>query len=182
MTRVLIGVTGSVATVKLGELISELRSLSPEVEIRVVTTSHARWFMGDQSLEAEHVYTDESEWSSWKRKGDPVLHIELRNWADVFVIAPMSANTLAKMANGLCDNLLTSIVRAWDPEKRLIVCPAMNTYMWNNVLTSKHLETIKAVYPVEIVMPKSDYLLACGDTGTGAMGGVDLISRVVLKI
>lgn len=62
--------------------------------------------------------------------GDPVLHIELRRWADVLVLAPLSANTMAKVAHGLCDNLLTSVVRAWDYAKPMIVAPAMNTYMW----------------------------------------------------
>ncbi len=65
---------------------------------------------------------DESDWRDWQKVGDPVLHIELRRWADIFVIAPLSANTLAKMANGMCDNLLTCIVRAWDFKKnRLLV-------------------------------------------------------------
>lgn len=64
---------------------------------------------------------DESDWRDWQKVGDPVLHIELRRWADIFVIAPLSANTLAKMANGMCDNLLTCIVRAWDFKNKLLV-------------------------------------------------------------
>lgn len=64
---------------------------------------------------------DEDEWHEWSQVGDPVLHIELRRWADVFVVAPLSANTLAKMANGLCDNLVTCIARAWDFTRPLIV-------------------------------------------------------------
>ncbi len=64
---------------------------------------------------------DEDDWRSWKTVGDDVLHIELRRWADIMVIAPLSANTLAKVANGLCDNLLTCVVRAWDWQKLLLV-------------------------------------------------------------
>ncbi len=64
---------------------------------------------------------DENDWQSWRAVGDEVLHIELRRWADVLVIAPLSANTLAKAANGLCDNLLTCVVRAWDWQKPLLV-------------------------------------------------------------
>lgn len=65
---------------------------------------------------------DEEEWHEWEKKGDPVLHIELRKWADLLVVAPLSANTLAKLAQGLCDNCLTSVVRAWDWSKPLLVC------------------------------------------------------------
>ena len=65
---------------------------------------------------------DEEEWHQWQKKGDPVLHIELRKWADLLVVAPLSANTLAKLALGLCDNCLTSVVRAWDWSKPLLVC------------------------------------------------------------
>ena len=67
------------------------------------------------------LHDDEAEWRGWQKVGDPVLHIELRRWADVFVVAPLSANTLAKMANGMCDNLLTCVVRAWDFSKPLLV-------------------------------------------------------------
>jgi phosphopantothenoylcysteine decarboxylase len=55
------------------------------------------------------VYTDRDEWNAYKQRGDPVLHIELRKWADVMIIVPLSANTLAKLANGLCDNLLVIV-------------------------------------------------------------------------
>ena len=67
---------------------------------------------------------NEEEWRAWQAKGDPVQHIELRKWADVLVIAPLSANTLAKVAQGLCDNCLTSVVRAWDWSKPLLVSTA----------------------------------------------------------
>lgn len=63
----------------------------------------------------------------WEAKGDPVLHIDLRKWADLLVIAPLSANTLAKMAQGLCDNCLTSVVRAWDFSKPLLVSTPPHT-------------------------------------------------------
>lgn len=66
-------------------------------------------------------FQDEEEWRQWKVVGDPVLHIELRRWADVLLLAPLSANTLAKVSNGLCDNLLTCVVRAWDFAKPLLV-------------------------------------------------------------
>jgi phosphopantothenoylcysteine decarboxylase len=64
---------------------------------------------------------DEAEWHEWSKVGDPVMHIELRRWADVFIIAPLSANSLAKLANGMCDNLVTCIARAWDFKRPLLV-------------------------------------------------------------
>ncbi|KAG2440398.1 hypothetical protein HYH02_010286 [Chlamydomonas schloesseri] len=82
------------------------------------------------------------EWRQWRVVGDPVLHIELRRWADVLVVAPLSANSLAKMANGMADNLLTCVVRAWDFAKPLLVAPAMNTAMWASPFTARHLDTL----------------------------------------
>ena len=79
---------------------------------------------GDSLLHVDLIHTlagDEEEWHVWQAKGDPVLHIDLRKWADLLVIAPLSANTLAKTAQGLCDNCLTSVVRAWDFRKPLLV-------------------------------------------------------------
>ena len=56
------------------------------------------------------IFLDESEWYNWKEKGDPVLHIDLRKWADIFLIAPLSANTMGKIKNGICDNLLVNLL------------------------------------------------------------------------
>ena len=175
--NLLIGVTGSVAAVKLTELVEMILKLYPNTNIRVVATQQARVFLKNQTI--HNMYQDEAEWTEWTERGDPVLHIELRKWADVFLIAPLSANSLAKLAQGLCDNLLTSIVRAWDVEKRLIVAPAMNTFMWDNPFTQKHLGVITEVYRAEVIPPKPDYILACGDRGAGAMAAVnDIVNHI----
>lgn len=60
------------------------------------------------------IYTDTDEWEMWNERNDPVLHVELRRWADCCLLAPLDANTMGKIANGLCDNLLTCVVRCWD--------------------------------------------------------------------
>lgn len=119
-------------------------------------------------------YTDQDEWASWKSLKDPVLHIELRKWADVFVIAPLDANTMAKIANGLSDNLLTCVVRAWDHSKQLIYAPAMNTFMWEHPHTAKHQNELQQNLAY-IEVPPVVKLLACGDYGNGAMAHVTSI-------
>jgi phosphopantothenoylcysteine decarboxylase len=94
--------------------------------------------LGAEFREKFPIYEDAMEWETWKGRSDPVLHIELRKWADCFLIAPLSANTLAKLANGLCDNLITLVCRCWNMKKNdkgtlmtpILVCPAMNTMMW----------------------------------------------------
>lgn len=128
---------------------------------------------------------------------DPVLHILLREWADIAVIAPLSAHTLAKLSNGMCDDTLSCVMRAWDyghtpgrKAKPLLVAPTMNTSMWDHPLTKVQLNTIKRFFIVHdhgkecddtnqeclfsIAEPQVK-LLACGDTGRGAMSTVDNI-------
>ncbi|KAL3151339.1 hypothetical protein ABBQ38_013171 [Trebouxia sp. C0009 RCD-2024] len=116
--RILLGASGSVAAIKVVELAYLLAEFA---EVKLVLTKAARHFVQQDDLPFT-VHGDEEEWHQWQKKGDPVLHIELRKWADLLIVAPLSANTLAKMAQGLCDNCLTSIVRAWDFSKPLMVC------------------------------------------------------------
>lgn len=68
----------------------------------------------------------------------------MRKWADLLLIAPLDANTLAKFSNGICDNLLTCILRCWDPKKQILLAPAMNTLMWDHPVTSTQLNIIKS--------------------------------------
>lgn len=102
-----------------------------------------------------------------------MLHIDIGKWANIMVIAPLSANSLAKIATGLCDNLLTCIVRAWDLEKPLLFCPAMNTRMFEHPITSEQIAKLTAWGYNEI--PAITKTLMCGDTGNGAMAEVDTI-------
>ena len=174
--KVLVGCTGSVATIKIPEIVEQL--MSRGFEVQVVATECAKHFLKDISMVAK-IWSDENEWSMWNGRGDPVLHIELRKWADLLVISPLDAHTLAKMAQGLCDNLLTCIVRAWDLDKPLLFCPAMNTHMWNHPLTQEHITKIKSFGYVEI--PCISKTLMCGDTGPGAMADVLTIVDAVAK-
>ncbi|XP_029991967.1 phosphopantothenoylcysteine decarboxylase [Sphaeramia orbicularis] len=172
---VLVGVTGSVAALKLPVLVSQLLQL-PGVDVKVVTTEHAKHFYNRAEVSVK-VYSDKDEWELWTQRSDPVLHIELRRWADLFVIAPLDANTLGKIANGICDNLLTCVVRAWDTSRPLLFCPAMNTAMWQHPITAPQVSSLKAFGYVEI--PCISKKLVCGDEGKGAMAEVSTIVGVV---
>jgi phosphopantothenoylcysteine decarboxylase len=95
------------------------------------------------------------------------------------LIAPLSSNSLAKMATGICDNLVTCVVKAWDRSKPMLVAPAMNTFMWENPLTAQHLEVIKHVYNAEVIDTVYK-VLACGDEGFGAMAEFgSIVTRVI---
>ncbi|XP_056621964.1 phosphopantothenoylcysteine decarboxylase isoform X2 [Triplophysa dalaica] len=164
--RVLLGLTGSVAALKAPLL----------VDVRVVTTDHATHFYDINEVPV-HAYTDKDEWEMWKKRCDPVLHIELRRWADLFVIAPLDANTLGKISSGICDNLLTCVVRAWDTNRPLLFCPAMNTAMWNHPITAQQVATLKSFGYIEI--PCISKKLVCGDEGKGGMAEVSTIVDTV---
>lgn len=206
--HLLLAATGSVATIKIPNIIASL-SQHDNLSIRLILTSSAAHFLQGQSDEqpsllqiasmpnVDGIYFDEDEYAKPWTRGAKILHIELRRWADLLVVAPLSANSLAKMAAGLSDNLLLSVMRAWDvsglldPEhvvprplsdgfpvpklkKRIIVAPAMNTAMWFHPATKKHLELLEGEWNLHKggwieVLPPVQKELACGDVGSGAM-------------
>ncbi|XP_062563223.1 phosphopantothenoylcysteine decarboxylase [Armigeres subalbatus] len=177
--NILIGCTGSVATIKLPLLIQKLRDSVPDIQIKVIVTHHAEHFFSASDIpEDVPIQRDADEWSSWSGRGDPVLHIELGKWADLMLVAPLDANTLAKMAQGLCDNLLLCTARAWDFGKPFFFAPAMNTRMWDHPITGPQIETLRSWGFREI--PCVAKTLMCGDTGLGAMAEVDTIVQQVV--
>lgn len=182
--NILIGCTGSVATIKLPllceQMIQKATTFGLKIDIKVVTTEHAKHFFEINELPGSaKVYTDKDEWEAWKKRGDPVVHIDLGKWADLMVIAPLDANSLAKIAQGLCDNLLLCTVRAWDFTKPLLFCPAMNTRMWDHPLTKQHIDILKSWCYIEV--PCVAKTLMCGDTGNGAMAEVGSIVHYVFE-
>lgn len=125
------------------------------------------------------VLEDKNEWDAWNAMGDPVLHIQLRDWADLLLIAPLSANTLGKLAHGLCDNLVTSIVRAWDVKRKpVLLAPAMNTHMWEHPFTAQQLRMLQTDLHYAVIPPVSK-LLACGDRGQGGLAAIEDLVRAV---
>ena len=200
MTNVLLGVTGSVAATRTPRLTQAL--IEAGFGVQVVATERSLYFFDVEECPCP-VIRDADEWANQQyQRGDSVPHIALRDWADLFVIAPIDANTLAKLAVGLCDNALTCVWRAWDMAKPIMLAPAMNTTMWELPFTAKHLRMIGADFgaghvPGHLALPdlirqindRSKRMriiepivkgLACGDVGIGAMAEVeDIVQRVV---
>ncbi|KAL8711296.1 MAG: hypothetical protein Q9220_004193 [cf. Caloplaca sp. 1 TL-2023] len=195
--HLLLAASGSVATIKLPK-IAEALSHQAHLSIYIVLTKAAENFLAGQSDEqpaldylktipnVNGIFLDQDEWTEPWTRGTGILHIELRRWADLLVIAPLSANSLAKMTAGLADNLLLSIVRAWDTTgvindppglgKRIIVAPAMNTAMWLHPITKKQIKVLQEDWGVDAgpegwieVLKPIEKVLACGDSGSGAM-------------
>lgn len=148
--HLLLLVTGSVAAVKTGLLLDQLST--ERCNIRIAATKAAFHFLrraqpSKTGIPFQSIITDEQEWSEWQAMNDSIVHIELRRWADIVVIAPLNANTLAKVATGICDNLVSSVMRAWEVRaKPVIVCPAMNTAMWTHPLTATQLSQLEMIY------------------------------------
>ncbi|EIN12658.1 flavo protein [Punctularia strigosozonata HHB-11173 SS5] len=167
--HVLLITTGSVASIKAPLIVSELLSYT-NVKVEVVATTPSTVFFdaGAIASAGSRVWRDEDEWKAGFKIGDPILHIELRRWADVVLVAPCSANTLAKIAGGICDNLATSLLRALAPTTPTYVFPAMNTLMYEHPLTAEHLRVVREVVKYTVVGPIGKGL-ACGDVGLGAM-------------
>ncbi|XP_057658089.1 phosphopantothenoylcysteine decarboxylase [Diorhabda carinulata] len=182
MVNILIGCTGSVATIKLPSIIQQIiaSNIASSSEIRVCLTESSKHFLKNENLDDTNVYVDSDEWEAWTNRGDPVLHIELAKWADLLIIAPLDANTLAKMSNGICDNLLTCVIRAWDIMKPLIFCSAMNTKMYEHPLTSQQITILKSFGYLEV--PVVSKKLMCGDVGPGAMAEVETIVEYIKNI
>ncbi len=173
--NILLGVTGSVAAIRTPRLIEAISSIH---NLQVVTTKAALHFW-DETMRSIPVWKDTDEFPNKRySRGDVVLHIELRKWADALVIAPLTAHTLARLSHGFSDDLLTSVVRAWERDKPIIIAPAMNTEMWNHPATKEHLDTLNRWYRITMVNPISKRL-ACGDEGVGGIADMaDIVAAL----
>lgn len=174
--KLLLGVTGSVAAILVPRMSRALFAEGHEVQI--VSTQRGLYFFESKKLPVK-VWTDKDEWpeGGW-HKEDPVPHIDLGQWADLILLAPLTADTLSDMANGKCDKFLTSIVRAWPREKPMVIAPAMNTRMWEHPITQEHIEKLKTFYQLTVIEPITKRL-ACGDIGKGAMAEIQTIIETV---
>ena len=164
LKRVLVGIGGGIAAYKVCEVVSTL--FKSGVEVRVILTHSAQEFITPltfATLSRHPAYTDESFWQPIHSRP---LHIDLGKWADVFLIAPLTANTLAKLACGMADNLLTNTVLA--SHIPILLAPAMNTDMWEQVAVQRNWRQVltdSRFYG----MDTASGLLACDRVGAGRM-------------
>jgi len=177
--------SGSVACLKVPQLLTQLQESQPGCEVKLVVTEHAKHFLPPLDTLLVNVLQDQDEWSQWSVRGDRVLHIWLRDWADMCIVAPLSANSLAKLATGMADNLLTCVLRAWPfsrgkVAKPVLAAPAMNTAMWLHPVTNSHVTTLKD-WGVHIENPVSKVLM-CGQEGVGAMASPETIASSALAL
>ena len=165
---VVIGVSGGIAVYKVCDVVSRLKKLNADVH--VIMTKSACEFVGPltfQTLSQNYVVSD--------MFGDPktwdVEHIALAKKADLFLVAPATANVIGKIANGICDDMLTTTIAA--TKAKVLIAPAMNTNMYENPLVQKNISTLKQ-YGYKFIEPESGRL-ACGDIGSGKLASPEVI-------
>jgi len=173
--RVIIGITGGIAAYKAAELVRLFRKAGHEVQC--VATEHALQFVTPLTLETlsgRRLYSDlfapVNEHST--------EHVSLKDWGDIMVVAPATANIIGKMASGIGDDALSTLLLAFSG-KPLYVCPAMNTQMMENEAVQRNLETLKS-WGIHIIEP-TEGELACGAVGKGRMEEPERIFDIVSK-
>ena len=170
MANILIAVTGSIASYKAAELVSSLKKQGHHVT--VLMTEEAREFIQPltlQVLSQNPVHLDVMQ----EPAPEQVNHIELGKKADLFIVVPATANTIAKLAHGFADNMVTSTTLALPEHVKKLVAPAMNTKMYDHPATQTNLRTLET-FGYQIISPKES-LLACGDHGKGALADLNTI-------
>lgn len=169
--NILIGITGGIAAYKICALIRDFKKSGAEV--KVVCTPNALNFVTKltlQNLTQNNVFIEEFDIKDWKPE-----HISLSDWADIMLIAPATANTIGKIAQGIADNLLTSVACAFS--KKMIIAPAMNCKMWQNEGVKENIKKLET-RGAEILEPETGFL-ACGYTGKGRLCSLEKIYNAV---
>jgi phosphopantothenoylcysteine synthetase/decarboxylase len=175
--KIILGVTGSIAAHKAADLASLLTKA--KCDVRVVMTADAQRFITPlpfKTLTRNPVVTnlyDEDE--GWKP-----THIELADAAHLLLIAPATANVIAKLAQGLADDALTCIALALNPQAKILIAPAMNGKMWRHPATQANVKNLKE-RGVEFIGP-DEGMLSCGYEGIGRLWPVEKIAERALKL
>ena len=177
--NVLLGVCGGIAAYKAADLTSQLVKAGHDV--RVVMTLHAGEFVGRltfEGLSGHPVMVDALATGASGEGASAIEHIAWAKWATVAVVAPLTASTLGKLACGIADDALTTVWMALPPEIPSLLCPAMNTKMWENPVVQRNLRWLDELGRYTIVAP-STKRLACGDVGVGGLAEVpDILAAI----
>ena len=175
MTKtIVLAVSGSISAYKAADLSNQLTKLG--YQVHVLMTEAATQFIAPltlQVLSKNPVHLDVMKEDAPK----VVNHIELAKQADLFVVAPASANTIAKLAHGIADNIVTATALALPTDTPKLIAPAMNTKMYDNPLTQRNLQILQEVR-YQVIEPRSS-MLACGDIGRGALAELDAIIQKI---
>lgn len=174
MANILLAVTGSISAYKAADLTSQLTKLGHQVKI--LMTPAATAFITPltlQVLSKQAVLVEVMTEDDLKQ----IQHIDLGKEADLFLVAPASANTIAKLAIGLADNMVTSTALALPQGTKKILAPAMNTKMLEHPATQRNLKLLQD-YGYQIIQPRHA-TLACGDQGSGALASIETILTTI---
>ena len=174
MANILLAVTGSISAYKAADLTSQLTKLGHQVKILMTPAATAfitpltLQFLSKQAVLVEVMTEDDPK---------QIQHIDLGKEADLFLVAPASANTIAKLAIGLADNMVTSTALALPQGTKKILAPAMNTKMLEHPATQRNLKLLQD-YGYQIIQPRHA-TLACGDQGSGALASIETILTTI---
>ncbi|KAF8435226.1 flavoprotein [Terfezia claveryi] len=154
--HLLLACTGSITAKNIPDMLAALTPYSPYLTIHLIVTPCAVHFLPYTLTHpspgaaiptifpiVSRAWTDEDEWIQWKTIGDPLLYVELRQWADLLVIAPLNAEFLAKIVSGCVQGLLGGVVRAWDVEKTIVVAPAMDAFTWMHPVMGEQIDVLR---------------------------------------
>ncbi|KAK6204724.1 flavoprotein [Scheffersomyces amazonensis] len=189
--HILLGVCGALSTGKIKLIIAKLLEIyTPQkISIQLILTKSSENFISQElintleNVKKVRIWRDSDEWTTWKARSDPVLHIELRRWADILIVCPLTANTLSKISLGICDNLLTNVIRAWNTSYPILLAPAMISYSYNAVTTKRQLRLIAEEMPwIEVLKPVEKVVGSYGDIGMGGMmDWNEIVNKIVTK-
>jgi len=173
MKNIILGITGSIAAYKAADIANILTKSGYSVHV-IMTDAAAKFItpLTLQTLTRNKAETDMFEEFNYTE----VNHISLAKRADLCIIAPATANIIGKLASGIADDMLTTVVMALG-DKPVIIAPAMNTAMYENKINQRNMQTLTD-YGYKFIEPK-EAMLACGDLGRGALADVDTIINTV---
>jgi phosphopantothenoylcysteine decarboxylase len=176
-SNIVLGVTGSIAAHKAADLASLLAK--QEYDVHVVMTADAQQFITplpfktlSRNLVVTNLYDEEEGWKP--------THIKLADEANLLLIAPATANTIAKLAHGIADDALTCIALALNPQAKILIAPAMNGKMWLHPATQQNVNTLKA-RGAEFIGPEEG-MLSCGYEGIGRLWPVDKVVARAMEL